>query len=202
MPNPGDAGSSLGAIAANKREKLKWKGPYLGASIGSDYPVEKLLTELLKTGIVGVANGPAEFGPRALGNRSLLADPRGQEIKDKVNEIKQRQKFRPFAPVILEQYAEEYFDMPVEVSPYMQFTARCKSPDKFPAIIHADGTSRVQTVNKQQHPGLFDLLSRWKEETGCPMLLNTSLNIKGMPMVNNYKDADDFESKYGVKVFS
>lgn len=202
MPNPGDAGSSLGAIAAYKRQPLNWKGPYLGADMGDEYPVEKLLTELQKTGIVGVANGPAEFGPRALGNRSLLADPRGEDIKDRVNEIKKRQKFRPFAPIILAEYADQYFDMPVEESPYMQFTARCKYPDRFPAIIHADGTSRVQTVTKKQHPGLYELLSRWHEETGCPILLNTSLNIKGMPMVNNYKDADDFESKYGVKVFS
>lgn len=202
MPNPGDAGSSLGAIAANNREKLNWKGPYLGADMGGEYPVEKLLTELHKTGIVGVANGQAEFGPRALGNRSLLADPRGHDIKDKVNAIKKRQKFRPFAPVILAGRARDYFEMSWEDSPYMQYTSRCKYPDLFPAIVHADGTSRVQTVTKEQHPGLYALLSRWYEETGCPMLLNTSLNIKGMPMVNNFKDADDFEAKYAVKVFS
>lgn len=202
MPNPGDAGSSLGAIAANNRQKLNWKGPYLGADMGGEYPVEKLLTELHKTGIVGVASGQAEFGPRALGNRSLLADPRGHDIKDKVNEIKQRQKFRPFAPVILAEHARDYFEMSWEDSPYMQYTSRCKYPDEYPAIVHADGTSRVQTVTKEQHSGLYELLSRWYDETGCPMLLNTSLNIKGMPMVNNYKDADDFEAKYGVKVFS
>ena len=202
MPNPGDAGSSLGAIAANNRQKLNWKGPYLGADMGGEYPVEKLLTELRKTGIVGVASGQAEFGPRALGNRSLLADPCGLDIKDKVNEIKKRQKFRPFAPVILAEHARDYFEMSWEDSPYMQYTSRCKYPDEYPAIVHADGTSRVQTVTKEQHSGLYELLSRWYEETGCPMLLNTSLNIKGMPMVNNYKDADDFEAKYCVKVFS
>ena len=201
MPNPGDSGSSLGAIAANNRRKLNWQGPYLGENIEGEYPVENLLTFLKKDGIVGVANGRAEFGPRALGNRSLLADPTRKGIKDKVNAIKRRQKFRPFAPVILEQHAAEYFDMPVEVSPYMQFTARCKFPTKFPAIIHVDGTSRVQTVNEQQHPGLFELLTRWHEETGCPMLLNTSLNIKGFPMVNDKKDADMFEGLYQVKVF-
>jgi len=201
MPNPGDAGSSLGAIAANTRRKLNWKGPYLGENIETEYPVEKLLTSLLEDGIVGVASGRAEFGPRALGNRSLLADPTRPDIKDRVNAIKRRQKFRPFAPVILEQYAAEYFDMPVEVSSYMQFTARCKFPAKFPAIIHADGTSRVQTVNKQQHPGLFELLSLWHEKTGCPMLLNTSLNIKGFPMVNDEKDAVMFQGMYNVKVF-
>ena len=202
MPNPGDAGSSLGAIAANNRQKLNWKGPYLGADMGGEYPVEKLLTELRNTGIVGVANGQAEFGPRALGNRSLLADPRGHDIKDKVNAIKKRQQFRPFAPVILAEHARDYFEMSWEDSPYMQYTSRCKYPDLFPAIVHADGTSRVQTVTKEQHSGLYELLSRWYEETGCPMLLNTSLNIKGMPMVNNFKDADNFEAKYAVKVFS
>ena len=201
IPNPGDAGSSLGAIAANTRRKLKWRGPYLGENIETEYPVEKLLTSLLEDGIVGVASGRAEFGPRAFGNRSLLADPTRPDTKDKVNEIKRRQKFRPFAPVILEQYAAEYFDMPVEVSPYMQFTARCKFPTRFPAIIHADGTSRVQTVNKEQHPGLFELLTKWHKKTGCPMLLNTSLNIKGFPMVNDEKDAVDWQNMYNVKVY-
>ena len=200
MPNPGDAGSSLGAIAANNRRKLKWNGPYLGESIDGPYPINKILTELHKTGIVGVANGPAEFGPRALGNRSLLADPRGRDIKDRVNEIKQRQKFRPFSPVILAEYARDYFEMSWEDSPYMQYTSRCKYPDEFPAIVHADGTSRVQTVTYDQHPGLYTLLRKWYRETGCPMLLNTSLNIKGMPMVNDINDAYAFEEKYGVKV--
>ncbi len=201
IPNPGDAGSSLGAIAANNRRHLNWRGPYLGENIESEYPVEKLLTSLLEEGIVGVASGRAEFGPRAFGNRSLLADPTRPDIKDKVNVIKRRQQFRPFAPVILEQYAAEYFDLPVEVSPYMQFTARCKFPTRFPAIIHVDGTSRVQTVNEQQHPGLFELLTRWYEETGCPMLLNTSLNIKGFPMVNDERDATMFQGMYNVKVY-
>ena len=201
IPNPGDAGSSLGAIAANNRQKLNWQGPYLGENIETEYPVEKLLTSLLEDGIVGVASGRAEFGPRAFGNRSLFADPTRHDIKDKVNAIKRRQKFRPFAPVILEQYAAEYFDMPVKISPYMQFTARCKFPTRFPSIIHIDGTSRVQTVNKQQHPGLFELLTRWYEETGSPMLLNTSLNIKGFPMVNDEKDAAMFQNMYNVKVF-
>lgn len=202
MPNPGDAGSSLGAIAANTRRKLNWKGPYLGENISGPYPINKLLTELHTNGIVGVANGPAEFGPRALGNRSLLADPRGQDIKDRVNEIKKRQKFRPFAPIIMAEYAHDYFEMPVSESPYMQFTARCKYPDEFPAIIHADGTSRVQTVTWEQHPELWNLLHMWHKDTGCPILLNTSLNIKGMPMVNNRVHADAFEQTYGVKVFS
>ena len=87
-------------------------------------------------------------------------------------------------------------------SPYMQFVAKCRQPDQFPAIIHADGTSRVQTVGKQDSPGFRYLLEQWYEETGCPMLLNTSLNIKGQPMVNDKNDADQFEKYYNVKVFT
>lgn len=200
MPNPSDAGSSLGAIAANNKEHLDWNGPYLGENIGGAYPVKELMHELVTNGMVGVANGRAEFGPRALGNRSLLADPTRSDMKDRVNEIKRRQKFRPFAPVIMEELAERYFEMPVKESPYMQFTARCKFPDQYPAIVHGDGTSRVQTVNFDQHPGLYTLLRKMYENYGCPMLLNTSLNIKGQPMVNNRRDAQDFEQFYGVKV--
>lgn len=170
--------------------------------MGGDYPIEKLLTELDKCGIVGVANGKAEFGPRALGNRSLLADPTKPDMKDRVNAIKQRQEFRPFAPVIMAEHAEEYFDMPVASSPYMQFTSRCKFPEKYPAIVHVDGTSRVQTVTKEEHPGLYSLLKTRLKTMGCPMLLNTSLNIKGQPIVNTEEDARSFEQKYGVKVFT
>jgi carbamoyltransferase len=153
--------------------------------------------------MVGVANGRAEFGPRALGNRSLLADPRGPEIKDKVNDIKRRQKFRPFAPIILEELVTDYFDMPSgwSDSRYMQVIATCRLPDLFPAIVHADGTSRVQTV-PNDGSGIRKLLEAWYKETGCPMLLNTSLNIRGEPMVNNRSDADRFEKLYGVTVCS
>ena len=150
--------------------------------------------------MVGVANGRAEFGPRALGNRTLFADPRGNEVKDKVNEIKRRQKFRPFAPVVMEEHAEEYFDMPVASSPYMQYVVKCKHPELYPAIVHKDGTSRVQTVNKYQHKDLYKLLETWYKETGCPMLLNTSLNIKGKPMVNTKEDGYEFQRKYNVRV--
>ena len=83
----------------------------------------------------------------------------------------------------------------------MQYTATCRRPDLYPAIVHADGTSRVQTVSRSDNPGFRRLLERWYELTGCPMLLNTSLNIKGQPMVNDLIDALDFEKFYGVKVF-
>jgi len=203
IPNPGDAGSSLGAACLGYGKQLNWTDAYLGHNIPGIYPVNKLLDHLNTTGIVGVASGRAEFGPRALGHRSLLADPRGSEIKDKVNEIKRRQKFRPFAPVILEEYADTYFDMPKGFinSRYMQVISRCRVPELFPAIVHHDNTSRVQTVSKDGS-GIRELLEKWYVLTGCPMLLNTSLNIRGEPMVNDRSDADRFEKLYSVPVIS
>lgn len=205
MPNPGDCGSSLGAAALAYGGKLHWNNnPFLGTPIVGKYPSDEIIDELIKNKIVGVASGKAEFGPRALGNRSLLADPRGDDIKDKVNEIKRRQKFRPFAPMILEEHVHEYFEMPpqLQTSPYMQVVAKCKKPKEFPAIVHVDGTSRVQTVDKYYNSGCRELLEKWYVLTGCPILLNTSLNIRGEPMVNDREDADRFEKEYGVKVCS
>ena len=201
MPNPGDAGSSLGCAAALYGDHLNWKNAFLGTSIDGTYPLKKACDELVNGRIAGVANGRAEFGPRALGNRSLLADPRGDEIKDKVNEIKRRQKFRPFAPAVLEEKAHEIFDMPVDRVPYMQFTAKCKRPDLYPAICHVDNTSRVQTVCESENPGFYSLIKEFYKRTGCPMLLNTSLNIKGQPIVNNENHAREFQEHYGVPVF-
>jgi carbamoyltransferase len=206
MPNPGDAGSALGAVLAKHPE---WKmsqdefTPFLGYDMKQTTPNEKIVDYLIDSKICGLARGKAEFGPRALGNRSLLADPRGNDIKDRVNAIKQRQEFRPFAPVILEELVDTYFDMPPgwTTSRYMQVIARCRVPDLFPAIIHRDGTSRVQTVPNDGSP-IRRLLELWYKATGCPMLLNTSLNIKGKPMVNDHADARNFESQYGVKVFN
>ena len=197
MPNPGDAGSAIGAVLAHRKEFMPMPHVYTGYEIEGEYPVEEALQELLTTGIVGVANGRAEFGPRAFGHRSLLADPRGTDIKDRVNAIKRRQKFRPFAPAVLEEHAATYFDG--YVNPFMQYTSTCTDPG-LPAIIHGDGTSRVQTVSADQSVGFRKLLERWYEETGCPILLNTSLNIKGKPIVNTVEQAQEFEAHYGVKV--
>lgn len=203
MPNPGDAGSSLGAAALGYGGRLNWQTAYLGHCIPGEYPVEAAVSGLLRDRIIGVASGRAEFGPRALGNRSLLADPRGSEIKGQVNAIKRRQQFRPFAPVIMEEFAQQYFQMPggwVD-SRYMQIVAPCREPEKYPAIVHVDGTSRIQTVPRDGS-GIRRLLESWYQRTGCPMLLNTSLNIRGEPMVNDRDDADRFEILYGVKVYS
>jgi carbamoyltransferase len=203
MPCPGDAGSSLGAAALAYGHRINWHSAYLGHDIPGPYPVDGLLDRLLTERIVGVASGRAEFGPRALGNRSLLADPRGSEIKEKVNAIKRRQQFRPFAPVILEEHVDEHFVMPRgwSDSRYMQIVGVCRNPDLYPAIVHRDGTSRIQTV-PQDGSGIRKLLEAWYARTGCPMLLNTSLNIRGEPMVNDRADADRFEQLYGVRVCS
>lgn len=203
MPNPGDAGSSLGAAALAYGGRINFVNAYLGTDIPGPYPVGNVVDSLLSDKICGVASGRAEFGPRALGNRSLLADPRGSDIKDRVNVIKQRQQFRPFAPVILEEHVDDYFDVPSGFSNtrYMQVIGRCRYPDLYPAITHVDGTSRIQTV-PSDGSGIRQLLEAWYVATGCPMLLNTSLNIRGEPMVNDRTDADRFEKLYDVKVHS
>jgi len=203
MPCPGDAGSSLGAAALAYGRRINWNNAYLGHNISGEYPVDSIINHLLSDKIVGVASGRAEFGPRALGNRSLLADPRGTDIKDQVNAIKRRQQFRPFAPVVLEEHVDQYFDMPRgwSDSRYMQIVGVCRNPDLYPAIVHVDGTSRIQTV-PPDGSGIRALLEKWYALTGCPMLLNTSLNIRGEPMVNDRADADRFEQLYGVRVCS
>ena len=196
MPSPGDAGSALGAAALVRKKKLKWSNPYLGTPILGNINVKEVIAELNRNKIAGVASGRAEFGPRALGNRSLLGDPR-YDIKDTVNAVKRRQKFRPFAPAILEEYADEYFDGPM--NEYMQFVAKAKHD--YASVTHVDGTARVQVVKKDCGSIIRHILEEWYEKTGCPMLLNTSLNIKGKPMVNTKEDAEEFSRLYNVAVF-
>lgn len=202
MPNPGDAGNSVGAALAANGKMIGWHGPYLGDAIEGRYPVLSAFRELNRGRIVGVANGRAEFGPRALGNRSLFADPRIPDIKDQLNQIKQREPFRPFAPVVMAEHAKQYFENIAQDLSYMQYAVRCKYPNQFPGIVHVDDTSRVQTVTAKQNPGLYNLLRLWHATTGCPMLVNTSLNIKGKPMVNTADDAKQFELLYGVRVYT
>jgi carbamoyltransferase len=196
MPAPGDAGSALGAAALVNNKKLKWKSPYLGTPILQGLPVKRVVKELLDNRVVGIANGKAEFGPRALGNRSLLGDPR-YDIKDTVNKIKRRQLFRPFAPAILEEYKDEYFEGPM--NEYMQFVAKAKHD--MSSVTHVDGTARVQVVKPNCSSSIRQVLEEWYEQTGCPMLLNTSLNIKGKPMVNTWEDAQQWSKLYNVAVF-
>jgi carbamoyltransferase len=196
MPNPGDCGSSLGAAALAYGNKLNWIDPYLGTEIKRDPKIKEIVNHLIDYSYCGVANGRAEFGPRALGNRSLLADPR-RDVRDTVNEIKRRQKFRPFAPSILEEFADKYFEGPM--NEYMQFVSKAKHD--YSSVTHVDGTARVQVVKQNCKSILRPILEEWHEQTGCPMLLNTSLNIKGQPMVDTWQHALDFEKEYKVKVF-
>ena len=196
MPSPGDAGNALGAAALVEKKKLKWSHPYLGNNIRRAINVGEVVEHLINHSYCGIANGRAEFGPRALGNRSLIADPR-RDVKDTVNEIKRRQRFRPFAPAILEEYANEYFEGPM--NRYMQFIAKAKHDHS--SVTHVDGTARVQLVEKSNISILRPILEEWYERTGCPMLLNTSLNIKGQPIVNDWSDAKKFMEKYNVAVF-
>ena len=139
--------------------------------------------------VVGWYQGRMEWGPRALGNRSILADPRNPKMKDILNEkIKHRESFRPFAPSILEEYAFEYFDLEV-TSPYMLLVANVKKPDVIPAITHVDGTGRLQTVSKKSNPLYYDLISEFHKLTGVPVLVNTSMNVRGEPIVNTPEQA-------------
>jgi carbamoyltransferase len=146
---------------------------------------------LAKGNVFGWFQGRSEFGPRALGNRSILADPRRAEMKDKVNiRVKHRQAFRPFAPVVLAERADEIFEGEGE-SPFMLLT-RYVCPewrDRIPAVVHVDGTARVQTVRQEHNPRLYRLLKEFESITRVPVLLNTSFNIKGEPIVETPEDA-------------
>lgn len=202
MPNPGDAGSSLGAAAALYGSHLDWRGPYLGHDMQNKFDIEKTLDALKKEKVAPVAFGRAEFGPRALGNRSILADPRDPNIKDRVNLIKKRELFRPFAPMVLKENASEWFEIPTKKMQYMQYTVKCKRPELIPSVVHQDGTSRVQTVSKEDYPELHELLTKWKKESGVPVLLNTSLNIKNQPLLNDWKDAKSWQDFYGQQIIT
>jgi carbamoyltransferase len=195
MPNPGDAGGSLGAACALYDDFVNWETPYLGYDIKKKYPIDNILNDLKLNKMTAVAYGRAEFGPRALGNRSILADPRDPNIKDKVNTIKNRELFRPFAPIVLEEYSKEWFEMEFD-SPYMQYAVKCKKPNLIPSVVHVDGTSRVQTINKKQNKDLYELLFKWNEYSGVPVLLNTSLNIKNEPLLNDEIDINKWIIKY------
>lgn len=140
--------------------------------------------------IIGWFQGPMEFGPRALGARSILASPADPEMQSRINEIKDREDFRPVAPVVLEEDAADWFDR-ADYSPFMLFVYDIK-PEKavmIPAVKHVDGTARIQTVNENQHSQYYQLLKAFKAKTGIPLLVNTSFNTLGKPIVNTPRDA-------------
>lgn len=196
FPNPGDSGASLGAASSMSKQPIQLKNMYLGYDVGSGLGPVKVARAINNLKIVGVVTGKAEFGPRALGNRSILADPRIKDIKDVVNSIKGREAFRPFAPIILKEYFNDYFFNPTTSNwfPYMQYTFKAKYANEFPGIVHVDGTSRVQTVDNST-PFIYKVLKKWYSLTGCPILLNTSLNMKGKPLLNTKNDIKEFENR-------
>ena len=154
-----------------------------------DQLLKKTVELISKQKVVGWYQGRMEWGPRALGNRSILGDPRSEKMKDILNEkIKHREKFRPFAPSILEEYTSEYFDIDIS-SPYMLLVAKVKKPEVIPAITHIDGTGRLQTVSKKSNPLYYNLINEFFNQTGVPVLINTSMNVRGEPIVNTPEHA-------------
>jgi len=197
--NPGDAGSAIGAVLAKTKEKIRLDNNFLGYEIKKEINYKNIVKELLKNNICGLAVGKSEFGPRSLGHRSLLANPNEKNIVDKLNKIKKRQGYRPFAVSILKDEAKKYFQMFNDESPYMQYTYNCREKD-MRDICHVDMTSRIQTVD-EKNPIMYALLKEWYQKTKIPYLINTSLNIKGQPILNNETDIVEFEKQYGVKIF-
>ena len=200
-PCPTDGGSSLGTAAHhycydNNVNRINWRDAYLGFDLKNNINPREVAEYVALNKYCGLATGKAEFGPRALGNRSLIGDVR-YDVKNTINSIKRRQKFRPFAPAILEEFAPKYFEGPM--NEYMQYTS--KALHDFKSVTHVDGTARVQLVPENSRSPFRKVIEEYYELTGVPMLLNTSLNIRGMPIVNGRSDALAFEDRYKVKVF-
>lgn len=218
---PGDCGCSIGAAVAydmlvNEHNNYEIR-PYLGPQF-DDHVIEAVLREkglkyeylvenatmceqtarLIADGnIIGWFQGRMEVGPRALGNRSILADARNPKMKDAVNSrIKFREPFRPFAPSVLEEHSADLFSEAYD-SPFMMFTVPVKS-DSIPAVTHVDGTARIQTVNKTDNPLYHQLITAFYKLTGCPAILNTSFNVMGEPIVCTPQDAINTFKKSGL----
>lgn len=215
QPAAGDAGTALGAalwvdaIAANRNGQRNFRMDH--AYWGPEYSDEKIEAFLKWTKtpykkldnvaaeaaallasdkIIGWYQGRMEFGPRALGSRSILASPINPDMQARLNEVKDREDFRPVAPVVLEEDAPEWFEN-ATYSPFMLFVYNVKTDkaDKIPAVRHVDGTARIQTVNRDQHRRYYDLLQEFKKLTGVPVLVNTSFNTLGKPIVCTPRDA-------------
>jgi len=142
--------------------------------------------------IVAIFQGESEWGPRALGNRSIMFDPRHWDAKAIVNEVKQREDYRPFAGTVMAEHADEYFHMEqLPDSPWMSFAiqARKKAYKDIPTLVHADGTCRIQTVTREQNKNYYDLIERFYKVTDVPIIFNTSFNLGGEPLVETIYDA-------------
>jgi len=214
QPAAGDAGTALGAalwIDAQQRpgegrrfhmDHAYWGPDYDDAEIArfldwAKVPYRRMqdvagetAALLAENRIIGWFQGRMEFGPRALGSRSILASPISADMQARLNEVKDREDFRPVAPVVLEEAAPEWFEQ-AGYSPFMLFVYKVK-PDKkarIPAVCHVDGTARIQTINRQQHPRYYDLLKAFEQRTGVPVLINTSFNTLGKPIVCTPRDA-------------
>jgi len=213
---PADDGNSLGAaIQAWKedhpQEPLPFnnKTPFLGTKVTTkdlenlvsnsgltttkidDNDTDFIAKKLAEGYVIGVMRGKAEFGPRALGNRSILADPRQKEMKEKINKIvKGREAYRPFAPVVPLKDMHKWFENP-QACLYMSYTLKWKEEirDLVPSVVHNDGTGRVQSVEQETYPWLFNLTQSFEKITGIPVLLNTSFNVMGKPIVHSVNDA-------------
>ena len=215
---PADDGNAVGAALlayyedhAQSKPSTQVQIPYLGSTMSGvtfdylkkfgqtdrmqEYPdgaVCDKAAELLAQGkIIGWVQGRAEYGPRALGNRSILADPRSAGIKDEINSrVKFREEFRPFAPSILHEFGPEYFENYQE-SPYMERTLIFKEAvrDKVPGVVHANGTGRLQSVKKEYNERYWNLINAFYQRTGVPVVLNTSFNIMGKPIIHSVEDA-------------
>jgi carbamoyltransferase len=217
QPAAGDAGTALGAaLWTDHRERAKtgdrsrtWRmeHAYLGPAFDDEEietflkwtraPYRRLIdiagetADLLaQNRVIGWYQGRTEFGPRALGARSILASPIDASMQARLNEIKDREDFRPVAPVVMEEHAADWF-VDARVAPFMLFIfdVRDDMKTRIPAVTHIDGTARVQTVNRSQHALYYDLLAAFKARTGVPVLVNTSFNTRGEPMVNTPRDA-------------
>ena len=151
--------------------------------------------------IVALFQGDSEWGPRALGNRSILFDPRNPNAKDIINKVKKREWYRPFAGTILLEYVDEYFEMAtIKETPFMCFAvpAKQKAKNKVPGIIHVDGTCRIQTVTREQNKHYYDLIKEFFKQTGVPILFNTSFNLAGEPLVETLEDAKDTVNRSNI----
>ena len=148
--------------------------------------------QILNQQVVAIFQNSSEYGPRGLGNRSLLFDPRNKNGKDIVNKIKKREWFRPFAGTVLLEYAHDWFDMgTIKESPYMSYAIPVKEEKKsvIPAITHVDGTCRIQTVTQEQNKNFYELIKEFYKKTEVPILFNTSFNLAGEPLVETLDDA-------------
>ena len=177
-------------LAKNSVEKICRNLSGLRINKPGDDLYSEVAALLAQGKVIGWARGPAEFGPRALGNRSILADPRNPGIRDRINrEIKFREDFRPLAPAVLTEYGDEYFE-DYQYSPHMERVLRVRKDlqNRVPAIVHVDGSSRVQSVSTDSNPSFYRLLREFHAVSGVPMLLNTSLNIMGKPIAHSVED--------------